>query len=134
MIFFIKTLLIAILTSVAIPFLPWYTAAAIACLIGALFDDRLEFSFLSGFVGVGVSWALFILIINQLNHGVLAEKMAAVFAGSLGNWLNTTMLICISIFIGALIGGLGAITGSLIREARGARSRRRRTSTYKLNI
>ncbi|HLA54381.1 MAG TPA: hypothetical protein VK618_13790, partial [Flavitalea sp.] len=66
-------------------------------------------AWLSGFIGILITWALAAIVINLRNETVLAPKMAAILPlkGSVG------LLILVTALIGALAGGMGALTASL---------------------
>ena len=57
-------------------------------------------------------WALLAELLNGENNGILAARMALVLP--LGG--SAFMLIFVTAIIGALAGGFGALTGSLLRK------------------
>lgn len=102
-----QILVIAVLAYVSQLFLPWWSVAVVAALVGFLLTSR--FNFLAGFVGVGLLWLLIALRMDMASSSHLADKVAMLFQ------MNKTSLIAVTCFIGALAGGLGAMTGAALR-------------------
>lgn len=70
-------------------------------------------SLLLGFATVFILYFVIALKIDLANEHLLSKKVADIFMLKNNYWL----LIIISSFIGGLIAGLSALTGSLLRKA-----------------
>lgn len=130
----INITIILILTALSIPYTQWYTAALIALAVGYLRPGNK--SFISGMVGVGLAWMGYILYFHFRNDGIITQKLASIFSESLGSWVNAPILILVSVIIGSLAGGLGALSGSLLKVAFQSNVNKvnRNKRTYKLKI
>ena len=110
--FFVSILLTA-LVSLAIGFYMSWWSIALAAFVVAVFIRQDPFkAWASGFLGVFLLWAALSWWIDMKNQGILAQKIATLlpFGGSV------FLLILVTAFIGALVGGFGALTGSYIRK------------------
>ena len=110
--FLISTLLIALLSFVSGLYLPWWGVALAAFLVGALVPQRPGLSFLSGFLALFLLWALLAWSIDAANNSILSKKIAEILP--LGG--NPYLLIIVTAFVGALVGGGAALSGSFIHR------------------
>ena len=108
---FFGILAILIFGSMAQSMLPWWSIVFVAGFAGALFEKHGFKSFLMGFFGVLLLWGIYAFIINSGNEGILANRMGQLFEG-----LSGGTMILVSGIIGGLVGGLGAMTGTLGRK------------------
>lgn len=92
-------------------FLPWWTIAVAAFIVAALIRQSPGLSFFTGFAAIFLLWLILCLVINGYNHGILAPKVAGLM--SLGD--SVFLLMLITATLGAIVGGLGALCGSLLR-------------------
>jgi hypothetical protein len=76
-------------------------------------------AFLSGFLGIFLLWAGLAWWIDMKNEGILSKKIAELLP--LGG--SSLLLILVTAFIGALVGGFGAMTGSFLRSSNKPASR-----------
>jgi hypothetical protein len=111
----ISTVLIAVLSYVSglLNALPWYSFVFCAFIIAFIVSLKSGAAFLSGFVGVFVLWFILCFKIDSANQHLLATKVANILP------LNGSpvMLIILSAFIGGLLGGMSALSGSLAANA-----------------
>jgi hypothetical protein len=109
---FMAIMLTAVL-SLAIGFyMPWWSIAIAAFLVAAFIRQNPGRAWLSGFLGIFLLWAVLAWWIDIKNQDILAQKIAVLFPldGSV------LLLILVTAFIGALVGGFAALTGSFIRK------------------
>lgn len=108
-----------IVNSIAIALLTYLSAwigwwqwdfVLIAALVAYLNNANGWSSLLSGILGVGGPWMGYAHWLNYHNQGLLADKMAGVL--SLGSGFEMVLLTAA---VGGLMGGLGALTGSMLR-------------------
>ena len=93
-------------------FMPWWTVALSAFVVAVVIRQAPTRAFLSGFLAILILWSLLAALLNGANNGILATRMANVLP--LGG--SPIMLIFVTAIVGALVGGLGALTGSLLRK------------------
>jgi hypothetical protein len=112
--FLLATLLTAALAYIAGMFLPWWSIAIIAFLVSLLISQHIGLGFLSGFLGIFILWGLLALWIDIKNENILSHKIAQLFP--LGG--SSVLLILVTAFVGALVGGFAAMAGSSLRPAK----------------
>lgn len=112
--FLLSILLTATLGYIAGLYLPWWSIAIIAFAVAVLIPQRPGAGFLSGFLGIFLLWALVATWIDIENKQILSNKIALVFP--LGG--SSVLLILITAFVGALVGGFAAMTGSSVWPAK----------------
>jgi len=108
--FIIGIIAVALLSFLAQQVFPWWIIVAITLLVGGFLGMSSGKSFLFGFLGIALMWGIHAFLINQANDGLLASKIGELLGG-----LSSGLVVLISAALGGLIGGLGAMTGSLGR-------------------
>jgi small-conductance mechanosensitive channel len=93
-------------------YMPWWTIAVSAFIVAVLIHQPPARSFLSGFLGIFILWLALSWYIDVANDGILASRIAVLLP--LGG--SVFMLIFVTAIVGALVGGLGALTGCLLRK------------------
>ena len=68
-------------------------------------------SFIYGFIGAALIWGIYATILNSGNGGILASRVGNLFGG-----MNGITLILVTAIVSGIMGGLGAMTGSLGRQ------------------
>ncbi|MCF8449567.1 MAG: hypothetical protein K9G49_06805 [Taibaiella sp.] len=109
--FLIIVISIAVLCGISEFFLPWWMAAVVPFLIAIAVRQRPGGAFLAGFSGVGLCWLSFVMLRDIPNAHLLSTKMAQIF-----QLPGYGLLIVVTVFIGALIGGMAAWAGALIKR------------------
>lgn len=110
--FFVALILTALLAFAESLFFPWWTIA-IASFIVAVFIHQKPFkAFLSGFLGLFLLWGGYSFYVDLKNEHILSQKIALILPleGS------SILLILVTAFIGGLVGGLAALTGSFTKR------------------
>jgi hypothetical protein len=90
----------------------WWSVAIAAFVVAALIRQTPGKSWLAGFLGVFLLWAIIAWWIDVQNQSILSQKIARLIP--LGG--STFLLILVTAFIGALVAGFGALTGSYLRK------------------
>jgi len=112
--FLISLTLTAILGFALGLYLDWWSIAVAAFIVAIVVQQPPGKSWLAGFLGIFLLWAVLAWWIDMKNQGILSSRVAEILpvGGSAG------LLILITAFIGALVAGFGALTGSYIRKAK----------------
>jgi len=112
--FFISFLLMALLSFAACLYLPWWSIAIVCFIIAALIPQRAGIAFLSGFLALFFLWSGLSFWISANNDHLLAHRISVVLLKN----DNPYLLMLITGFIGALVAGFAAMTGSYVRPVR----------------
>jgi hypothetical protein len=115
--FILALLLTASLAFLAGLRLEWWSIAIVAFLVAVLIPQTISRSFLSGFTGIFLLWALLAFWIDNRNGSTLSHRIAELF--KLGG--SSLLLILVTAFIGGLVGGFAAMAGSSLRPVSKAR-------------
>ncbi|MFN8281780.1 MAG: hypothetical protein U0U67_01095 [Chitinophagales bacterium] len=121
----IKVLIIIVLSFLLTLFLPWYSVAIAAFITGLALSNKAGNNFISGFFGVGLFWLAYTLFLDIRNEHILSSKIAALFSDNLGTEITSGVLVMVTVFLGALIGGLSCMAGAMIMDD-GSRARKRK--------
>jgi len=111
--FLTATILTALFAFISGLFLPWWGMAITSLIVAVLVHQKAGKAFLSGLLGVFLLWAGLAWWIDMKNNGLLSEKIATILP--LGG--NTILLIAVTGFIGGLIAGFAAMSGSFLRAS-----------------
>jgi len=87
-------------------FLPWWTMAVAALIIGFIFHNSGKTSFAAGFFGAGLLWLGMAYYMDVTTQSILTEKVSKLFP------VNVFIMMAV---IGSLVGGFAALTGTLMR-------------------
>ncbi len=107
--FSIQVIAIALLGFILELFLPWYSVAFAAFVMGYFF--RSKANFLAGFLGIGLLWLLKAWIMDTSSTSSLADKVSHIFP--LG---SKAYLLLLTSVLGGLVGGFASLTGSLLHK------------------
>lgn len=90
--------------------LPWWAIAIAAFITAIAVKQSAGRAFFCGFAGIFLAWGILAWAANSANGGVLAARVATILPlrGS------AFMLIFVTALVGALVGGMSAMTGSLL--------------------
>lgn len=106
-------LLILVLAAAAQLVLPWWIVAPISFLLAAGLGRTGGRSFLAGFAGVGLGWAVAAAWLTVGNNGLLAHRVAQLLPLGGSSWA----LVLLTAIVGGLVGGLAALAGCWLRQA-----------------
>ena len=90
---------------------PWWGCMICTAVVAILQKDSVASSFAQGFIAIAILWIILLLYHNIPNHGMLADQLGKLIGG-----LKGIHLLLVSTLIGGLTGGLGAWSGSLLRN------------------
>lgn len=109
--FFIAFLLTALLSFSWALFFPWWIIAVAAFIVAALIPQSGLKAFICAFFALFFLWGGQVMLTDTKNEHLLSTKVAQILP--LGG--SYTALIIVTAFIGGLVAGLGALTGSFLR-------------------
>ena len=110
--FFVTMLLIALLSFISGLFLPWWTIAVVDFALSALIPQRPLAAFFAGFSGIFLLWGGMALGIDLANGSILSTRVA----GVLPLHESSPAIILVTAFVGALVGGGGALTAAFLQK------------------
>ena len=107
---FLAIILIAILSAIAEYFFPWWTMAIVAFVISLVMGLKPVKGLLAGCLGIAIFWLVAVLMRDIPNDHILSRKMSMLIF----HFSNYPLLIVLTVFIGAIIGGLAGWSGALL--------------------
>ena len=112
--FFISSLILTtiVLTVLMGYFFEWWTVAIAAFIGGVFFGKSSGETFARGMVAVIILWSLIVCYHHFSTQGILSNKIAQILP--VGG--NVGMLIVVTVLIGGIVGGWGAMSGFLVRN------------------
>ena len=111
--FIIAIVITAVINYVLGIIFPWWIIAVGGLAVAIVFPLHPFKAFLAGFLGCFILWFLIALVINNANHQVLSKRIAALFSFS-----EPFVMVVLTGFIGGLVTGMAAASGSLLIRLR----------------
>lgn len=111
--FIIALILTALLAFISGLYFPWWGMAITSALVAVAIPQKAWKAFLSGFLGLFLLWAGLAFWIDMKNNHILSVKIASILP--LGG--SHVAIILVTGFIGGLVAGLAALTGSFARKS-----------------
>ncbi len=112
--FLVAIIVTALLAFISGLFLPWWGMAITSLLVAVLVHQKAGKAFFAGFLGVFLLWAGLAWWIDMKNNGILSKKIASILP--LGG--NVILLILVTGFVGGLVAGMAAMSGSFLRSSK----------------
>ncbi len=110
---FLKSFLTCFLLAALLQyFLPWWTIALAALVAGYLFKQSGIQTFLASFSAVLLLWAGYAAWLDYQNAHILSERLSQLILKSENGYL----MIALTGFCGALVGGTASLTGLYARR------------------
>ncbi len=134
--FLVKFFSILLLSFTLTLFLPWYTPFIICFIVGLILSNKPGNNFLAGLLAVGIFWLAYALVLDIRNEHILSSKIALLFSQSLKTDITGGVLLMVTTFLGALLGGLSCMAGAIIIDD-GSRKRLRKavkSGSYRLKL
>src|SRR5678809_1725787 len=111
--FFNSVLLTALLSFIAGIYISyWWFFAVVAFLVAVFIHQRGFKAFFAGFLALFILWFVLAFWMDFANEGVLSVKIASTLGLGESKW----MLLILTAFIGGLIAGFAALSGSYLRS------------------
>jgi hypothetical protein len=92
--------------------LPWWSFAVANFIISIAIPLKPWVNFLTGALGVGAIWAGLATGIDAANNHILSTKVASILPLQ-GSYV---LLIVVTAFLGALVGGFASLTGAYLKK------------------
>ena len=92
--------------------LPWWSFAITSLLVALAVHQKPGKSFLSGFLGLFLLWAVLAFMKDTANEHVLSAKVAQLLLKN----SSSIAIILLTGVVGGLVSGLAALTGSYLRK------------------
>lgn len=106
--FVVAAVLTALLGFTIVLFMPWWSVAITSLIVAIAVSQKPLLAFLAGFTGIFLLWGTHAFIIDSLNKHILAPKVADIL--HMGS--SSMPIILVTGFMGGLVAGCAAITGS----------------------
>jgi len=116
--FIVAIFLTALLGYAAPLYFPWWSFAVTSAIVAVAVHQKAWKAFVTGFVSLFFLWGILAYFIDLNNEHLLSQKIALVLP--LGG--SYMLLIVITAFVGGLVSGFAALTGSVGRKL-GAKGR-----------
>ncbi len=94
--------------------LPWFSFVFCALIVAVAVHQKPFKAFVAGFIAVFILWIVLVAMIDAANEHLLSKKVAAILP--LGG--NNIALIIVTGFVGGLLAGMAALTGSFLRKVK----------------
>src|SRR6187397_2017994 len=107
---FLLTALLSFIAGIYISY--WWFFAVIAFLVAVLIHQIGFKAFFAGFLAVFILWFVLAFWKDLSNEGVLSVKIASLLSLDGSKWL----LMIITAFVGGLVAGFAALSGSYLRS------------------
>jgi hypothetical protein len=107
---FLLTALLSFIAGIYISY--WWFFAVVAFLVAALIHQKGYKAFFAGFLALFILWFVLAFWMDLSNEGVLSVKIATILELDGSKWL----LMIVTAFIGGLIAGFAALSGSYLRS------------------
>lgn len=92
--------------------LPWWLFAVTSFLVALAVNQKPGKSFLAGFLGLFLLWAVLAFMKDAANDHLLSAKVAQLILKS----NSSIAIILVTGVVGGLVSGLAALTGSYLRK------------------
>lgn len=94
--------------------LPWWSFVFTSFIVAMAVHQKAGKAFLSGFIGLFLLWGLLAILKDNPNEHILSSKVAKILP--LGG--SYILLIFLTAFLGGLVSGLAATSGSTFRKTK----------------
>lgn len=105
-------LLILLFSFLACLYFPWWSIAIVAFVVSVLIPQKPNAAFFSGFIALFLLWGILSFWISTNNNHILAHRVSLLILKT----DSSLLLILLTALIGAVVGGLAALTGSFIHS------------------
>ena len=105
---FIISVVIVLCLTMLLTLVPIWQLVIIPGIIAGLVNKSLKYGILSGFIGVTLSWGIYVLVgVVSRNAYIILDQFGALIFGEGFGWLILTLIILLAAIFGAMGGGIG---------------------------
>jgi len=105
---FIISVVIVLCLTMLLTLVPIWQLVIIPGIIAGLVNKSLKYGILSGFIGVTLSWGIYVLVgVITRNAYIILNQFGALIFGEGFGWLILTLIIILAAIFGAMGGGIG---------------------------
>ena len=108
----IAIILIVLLSLALGLYLPWWSIAIAAFIVAIAIEMKPGYAFVSGFLALFLFWTILAYVISIKNDHILAHKISLLIL----KVDNPFLLIVVTGLLGAVLAGMAALSGSLLRS------------------
>ena len=108
---FLLTALLSFIAGIYISY--WWFFAVVAFLVALLIHQKGFKAFFAGFLALFILWFVLAFWMDLVNEGVLSVKIATLLPLGGSKWL----LMIVTAFVGGLVAGFAALSGSYLRSS-----------------
>ncbi len=134
--FIIQVLLILLGTFFLSKIFPWWIFTAVCFLSGIAVFTKLNFtSFWAGFIGIGIYYFSYCFFLASTDNFIFSDKIGHILGSSADISLDGSTLLWIGTGLFSILGGLFALSGTLIAEGFSGRNARfKKIKSLKLDL
>lgn len=92
-------------------FFPWWSVPISAAIVAMLISNSKLSAFWGGFAGISLLWMIQATLIDMQTESILSQKILPLF-----HLTSMSSLIIATGLIGGFIGGMGALTGHILKK------------------
>jgi len=107
-------LLIALISALAQLILPWWVIAPVAFVVCYWRSGSGWRAFGNGFLGIGLVWLAYALLIHVRTDGLLTARMTELIFKS----QQSALMLLVTTLVGGLVGGFAGLSGYQVRQLR----------------
>lgn len=107
--FFFSIVVIVTASAVLQQFLPWWSMAVPAFVVGYFAEQKSFIAFLAGFLSIFIMWSGYAFFLSAANGDVLAKKVAEL----LPLQEKVSLLYTVTGTVGGLVSGFASLSGNL---------------------
>ncbi len=105
---FFTSVVVVLCLTMLLTLVPVWQLVIIPGIIAGMLNKSLKYGVLSGFIGVTLSWGIYILVgMITRNAYIILDQFGALIFGEVFGWLILILIILIASTFGAMGGGIG---------------------------
>ena len=105
---FIISIVVVLCLTMLLTLVPVWQLVIIPGIIAGMVNKSLKYGVLSGFIGVTLSWGIYVLVgLITRNAYIILDQFGAIIFGEGFGWLILTLIILFAAIFGAMGGGIG---------------------------
>lgn len=110
--FLLRIVVIALLSSVAQIYFPWWSIILVALVVEMILGKGDSTKFFAGFYGIAIPWMVYAGYLDHANASILSDRVLQMFSLPPFGFV----LVIITGLIGGIIGGVSSVVGGWIKQ------------------